>query len=81
MGIFLVKAFSFSITPPLKFSLILRQIDFIGFQSMSVILLTGVFTALVLGYRGYSSLSRCGSGAFLGPMVGVALIKELVPVI
>jgi phospholipid/cholesterol/gamma-HCH transport system permease protein len=81
MGIFLVKAFSFSVTPPLKFSLVLRQIEFIGFQSISVILLTGAFTGMVLGYQGYSSLSRFGSEAFLGPMVGLALIKEMGPVI
>jgi phospholipid/cholesterol/gamma-HCH transport system permease protein len=81
MGIFLVKAFSFSVTPPIKLSLILRKIEFIGFQSMSVILLTGAFTGMVLGYQGYSSLSRFGSEAFLGPMVGLALIKEMGPVI
>jgi phospholipid/cholesterol/gamma-HCH transport system permease protein len=81
MGIFLVKAFSFSLTPPIKFSLILKRIEFIGFQSISVILLTGAFTGMVLGYQGYSSLSRFGSEAFLGPMVGLALIKEMGPVI
>jgi phospholipid/cholesterol/gamma-HCH transport system permease protein len=81
MGIFLVKAFSFSVTPPFKFSLVLRQIEFIGFQSISVIFLTGAFTGMVLAYQGYSSLSRFGSEAFLGPMVGLALIKEMGPVI
>jgi phospholipid/cholesterol/gamma-HCH transport system permease protein len=81
MGIFLMKAFCFSITPPLKFSLVLKQVEFIGFQSISVILLTGAFTGMVLGYQGYSSLSRFGSEAFLGPMVGLALIKEMGPVI
>jgi phospholipid/cholesterol/gamma-HCH transport system permease protein len=81
MGVFLVKALSFSLTPPLKFSLVLRQVEFIGFQSMTVIFLTGAFTGMVLGYQGYSSLSRFGSEAFLGPMVGLALIKEMGPVI
>jgi phospholipid/cholesterol/gamma-HCH transport system permease protein len=81
MGIFLVKAFSFSVTPPFKFSLVLRQVEFIGFQSISVIFLTGAFTGMVLAYQGYSSLSRFGSEAFLGPMVGLSLIKEMGPVI
>jgi phospholipid/cholesterol/gamma-HCH transport system permease protein len=36
---------------------------------------------MVLGFQGYYSLSRFGSEAFLGPMVGLSLIKELGPVI
>lgn len=81
MGIFLVKGIFFSFSPPLKVSLILKQIRFIGFQSLTVILLTGAFTGMVLGFQGYNSLSRFGSSAFLGPMVGLALIKEMGPVI
>jgi phospholipid/cholesterol/gamma-HCH transport system permease protein len=81
MGVFLASAFFFSLTPPVKFSIVLRRIEFIGFQSISVIFLTGAFTGMVLGYQGYSSLSRFGSEAFLGPMVGLAIIKEMGPVI
>ncbi len=81
MGMFLGRTFFFSLTPPIKFSLVLKQIEFIGFQSISVIFLTGAFTGMVLGYQGYGSLSRFGSEAFLGPMVGLAIIKEMGPVI
>ena len=35
---------------------------------------------MVLGFQGYYSLSRFGSDALLGPMVGLALIKEFGPV-
>jgi phospholipid/cholesterol/gamma-HCH transport system permease protein len=81
MGIFLAKAFAFTVTPPVKFSLLIKQIQFIGFQSISVIFLTGAFTGMVLGYQGFNTLSRFGSDAFLGPMVGLSLIKEMGPVI
>ncbi len=81
MGIFLVKAFIYTIVPPIKFSRIVKQVHFIGLQSMVVILLTGLFAGMVLGFQGYYSLSRFGSDAFLGPMVGLALIKELGPVL
>ncbi|MBN2031945.1 MAG: ABC transporter permease [Deltaproteobacteria bacterium] len=81
MGIFLAKAFAFSVTPPVKLSLLIKQIQFIGFQSISVIFLTGAFTGMVLGYQGFNTLSRFGSDAFLGPMVGLSLIKEMGPVI
>ncbi|MBW1783831.1 MAG: ABC transporter permease [Deltaproteobacteria bacterium] len=81
MGLFLLKAVLFTVIPPLKFGRFLKQIRFIGFQSVVVILLTGAFSGMVLGFQGFYSLSRFGSDAFLGPMVGLALIKELGPVI
>ncbi len=81
MGMFLLRSVLYTLSPPLKFLRVLKQIRFIGFQSMVVILLTGSFSGMVLGFQGYYSLSRFGSDAFLGPMVGLALIKELGPVI
>ncbi len=81
MGLFLLQTFFYALIPPLKFNRFLKQIRFIGFQSIIVILLTGGFSGMVLGFQGFYSLSRFGSDAFLGPMVGLALIKELGPVI
>jgi len=81
MGIFLVKAVVYCFIPPIKFSIVLRQIQFIGLQSTLVIFLTGAFTGMVLGLQGFYTLSRFGSDAFLGPMVSLALIKEMGPVI
>jgi phospholipid/cholesterol/gamma-HCH transport system permease protein len=81
MGLFLVKTFLFSATPPWKYSQFLRQVQFIGFQSVLVIFLTGAFTGMVLGLQGFHTLNRFGSGALLGPMVALSLIKELGPVL
>lgn len=81
MGIFLGMTLYFSLTPPIKISRILKQIQFIGFHSLSVIFLTGAFSGMVLGYQGYVTLNRFGSDAFLGPMVALALIKEMGPVL
>ncbi|MFN3534278.1 MAG: MlaE family ABC transporter permease [Desulfatiglandales bacterium] len=81
MFFFLFEAFLYSIIPPIKLGLWLRQIRFIGAESLSVILLTGTFSGMVLGFQGYYSLSRFGSEAFLGPAVGLSLIKEIGPVI
>lgn len=81
MGLFLFRMFLYVFIPPLKFMRLIKQIQFVGLQSMVVILLTGGFSGMVLGFQGYYSLSRFGSEAFLGPMVGLALIKEFGPVI
>ena len=81
MGVFLFKTFLYVFMPPLKVMRLIKQVQFIGFQSLVVILLTGGFSGMVLGFQGYYSLNRFGSEAFLGPMVGLALIKEFGPVI
>jgi len=81
MFLFLLQSLVLCFTPPIKVGLFLRQIRFIGAQSLVVILLTGAFSGMVLGFQGYYSLSRFGSEAFLGPAVGLALIKEIGPVI
>jgi len=81
MGLFLMRAAVLMAIPPIKFGRVLKQIRFIGLQSVVVIFLTGAFSGMVLGFQGFYSLSRFGSDAFLGPMVGLALIKELGPVI
>lgn len=80
MGLFLSRSLFFTFAPPLKFSRVLQQIHFIGVGSVLVIVLTGAFTGMVIGFQGYYTLSRVGSTAFLGPMVSLSLLRELGPV-
>ena len=80
MGLFLGRAVFYTFAPPLKFFRVLKQIRFIGLDSVLVIVLTGAFTGMVIGFQGYYTLSRVGSTAFLGPMVALSLLRELGPV-
>ncbi|MFC1868740.1 MlaE family ABC transporter permease [Thermodesulfobacteriota bacterium] len=81
MAFFLGKAFFYTVIPPFKVVLLLKQVRFIGSQSVLVIILTGVFAGMVIGLQGFNFLSRVGSEAFLGPTVALPLIKELGPVL
>ncbi len=80
-GLFLGRAVAWTFIPPFKAGLLLRRIHFIGFRSLSVIILTGAFTGMVLGLQVFLTLSRFGSEAFLGPAVALALIREMGPVL
>ncbi len=80
MTIFLGLACFWAVRPPLKFRRIVRQIQFIGVKSTAVILLTALFTGMVLGLQGYYTLRKFGSEALLGPAVALSLIRELGPV-
>lgn len=80
-GLFLGQAAAWTFIPPFKFLQLLQRIHFIGFRSLSVIVLTGAFTGMVLGLQVFLTLSRFGSEAFLGPAVALSLIRELGPVL
>jgi len=81
MAIFLGSACFWAVIPPLKIRHIIRQIHFIGVKSVSVILLTAVFTGMVLGLQGYYTLRKFGSEALLGTAVALSLIREMGPVL
>ncbi len=80
-GLFLAEAVAWVFIPPFKFRVLLQRIHFIGFRSLSVIVLTGAFTGMVLGLQVFLTLVRFGSEAFLGPAVALSLIRELGPVL
>ena len=80
-GVFFGQAFLWTFRPPFKWQQLLQRIHFIGFRSLSVIVLTGAFTGMVLGLQIFLTLSRFGSEAYLGPAVALSLIRELGPVL
>ncbi len=59
----------------------LQQIYVIGYKSLSVILLIGIFCGMVLGLQGYYTLVQFGSVGMLGSAVSLSLIRELGPVL
>jgi phospholipid/cholesterol/gamma-HCH transport system permease protein len=81
MAIFLVKTLLYALTPPFKYKNFIKQMHFIGTQSVFLIALIGAFTGMVLALQGYYNLNRLGSVAFLGPLVALSIIKELGPVL
>src|SRR5262245_59361257 len=80
-GTFFLQALTTLVTPPFKLRAFVDRINYIGFRSLLIILLTGAFTGMVLGLQIYFTLSRFGSEAFLGPAVALSLIRELGPVL
>jgi len=66
---------------PVQFVKIIDHTWFIGVKSFFVIVLTGIFTGMVLGLQGYYSLVKFGSEAGLGAAVALTLVRELGPVL
>jgi len=80
-GLFLLQAIRYTLTPPFKVGRLIDRIHFIGFRSLTIVVLTGAFTGMVLGLQIFLTLSRFGSEAYLGPAVALSLIRELGPVL
>ena len=81
MFVFLSDVVRLLFVPPFKFRRFLKQVRFIGAKSMSVIVLTGAFTGMVLTLQLFYTLRKFGSEALLGPAIALSLIRELGPVL
>ena len=58
---------------------ILRQMDSLGVQSISITNLTALFTGMVLALQTAYSLSQFGGKLFVGRVVILSLTRELGP--
>ena len=79
--LFLLQALAQLLRPPSRRQLTLEQVHFIGSRSVSIVVLTGAFTGLVLALQGYNALSRFGAAQMVGALVSLSLIRELAPVL
>ncbi|MCG8564750.1 MAG: ABC transporter permease [Desulfobacterales bacterium] len=66
---------------PIPLAKVVDQVHFIGAKSLFVIVLTGLFTGMVLGLQGYYTLVDFGSEAALGSAVALTIVRELGPVL
>jgi phospholipid/cholesterol/gamma-HCH transport system permease protein len=80
-GAFFGIAVVTGLTPPFKGRAFVARINYIGYRSLIIILLTGTFTGMVLSLQLFFTLTRFGSEAFLGTAVALSLIRELGPVL
>jgi len=65
--------------PPFRFRETVRQMEFIGVQSLPIILLASAFTGAVFTLQSYRAFALFGAQAMVGGTVGVALTRELGP--
>ena len=67
--------------PGKHFPLLLQQLYVVGVESVLIILVSGLFIGMVLGFQGYRVLVDFGAEASLGPLVALSLLRELGPVV
>jgi phospholipid/cholesterol/gamma-HCH transport system permease protein len=80
-GIFLGRLLLACIPALARPRLIIAQIYNAGGRSLIIIMLSALFTGMVLGLLGQDVLQRFGAESALGSMAALALLKELGPVL
>jgi len=69
------------VTRPIYRHDIVEQFDAIGIGSLTVVLLTGTFTGMVLALQSGMTLDQFGARSVVGRLVSASMVKELGPVL
>ncbi len=68
------------VRPPFRIRNTFKQMEFVGIDSLVIVLVTGLFTGMVFAVQLYIALSMFGAGGLTGSTVGISLARELSPV-
>lgn len=75
------RVFAAMFTPPMYYRDIVAQFDSIGVGSLTVVLLSGLFTGMVLALNSGLTLDQFGARSMVGRLVSASMVKELGPVL
>jgi phospholipid/cholesterol/gamma-HCH transport system permease protein len=77
----LVKAVRSVFKRPFKPARIIEQMVRIGVDSVPVVILTAVFTGMVLALQATYQIAKFGADIYIGGIVGISMTRELGPVL
>jgi len=66
---------------PFYYRDVIEQLEEIGIGSLTVVLLTGMFTGMVLALQSGLTLDQFGARSMVGRLVSASIVKELGPVL
>ena len=76
-----VRATRFIVARPFYWRDVIVQMDRIGVGSLPIVMLTGLFTGMVLALQSSVELNKFGADVYVGSLVGASMIRELGPVL
>lgn len=79
--LFTIRFFKEVVKPPFEFKEFLWQCYAIGYKSLPLVSITGFIMGLVLTIQTRPTMAKFGAESWLPSMVGLSLIREIVPVI
>ena len=81
MVILFFSALRWMFVPPIGLKNIFKQMEFIGVKSIFIVVLTGIFTGMVMALQTYHGARMFSAESMVGPTVALAVTRELGPVL
>jgi len=75
------RIFTWTPRPPYDLRELARQMVKVGFNSIPVVLLTAMFTGMVMALQMFTVLRRINAESFVGSGVSLSMVRELAPVL
>ncbi len=75
------RVFAWTPRPPYDWRELLRQMVKVGVTSTPVVLLTALFTGMVLALQTFTVLKRFAAESYVGTLVALSMVRELSPVL
>lgn len=67
--------------PPRYWELVVQEMEMIGVRSLAVALTAAAFTGMVFALQSAVNMARFGAEGYVGPLVALAIFRELGPVL
>ena len=79
-GLFVFDALRWAFRKPMRFRLLIDELEFVGNQSLFIVSLTATFSGAVFAYQSWLGFSMVGMDSLTGASVGLSVVRELAPV-
>ena len=80
-SLFTSKTVTKMVTPPVSFSLLIRQIDFVGTKSFAIVAVAGSMVGGIFGFQLGEIFGLFAVESLIGATAGFAITRELAPII
>ena len=81
LALMIAETMKMAIRPPYRFRLLFESMEEVGVGSLFIVLLTGLFTGMVMSLQGVIAFSAFNAETLVGGSVAIALTRELSPVL
>ena len=78
---FVARVLSATFKGPVEWRELVKQLEMVGVASLPVVAVTAIFTGMVFSLQTYDGFHRFGAEGYVPGVLGVALLRELVPVL
>jgi len=81
MAVLFAQTVSWLVRPPYRGYLLMKQVEYVGIDSLFIIILTSLFSGMVFSLQSSYALSLFEANEMIGPAVVLSMCRELAPIL